>query len=166
MRKGQMQIITKVIKYIKKYMFFILLSLGCAVITVVFSLYIPILTGNAIDLIIGKNNVDMSNSKPSKDSNNTDNNNYDDSYDDNYVDGDNYVDDNDDNYNDGGGNTPDDPSDMFDNPDTVSPTKKPESTRPPVATIKPEITKPPVATKEPEVDDGTTPGETDSPTED
>lgn len=60
MRKGQMQIITKVIKYIKKYMFFILLSLGCAVITVVFSLYIPILTGNAIDLIIGKNNVDMS----------------------------------------------------------------------------------------------------------
>lgn len=60
MRKGQMQIIIKVIKYIKKYMFFILLSLSCAVITVIFSLYIPILTGNAIDLIIGKNNVEMS----------------------------------------------------------------------------------------------------------
>lgn len=128
------------------------------------------LSAAVLDDVVDKNNVDMSNSKPSKDSNNIDNNNYDDSYDDNYdddyVDGDNYDDDNDDNYNDGGGNTPDGPSDMFDNPATVSPTKKPESTKPPVATIKPEITKPPVATKEPEVDDGTTPGETESPTED
>lgn len=59
MKKGQMRIIAKIIKYIKKYMFFVLLSLISAVITVVFSLYIPILTGNAIDLIIGQKNVNM-----------------------------------------------------------------------------------------------------------
>ena len=72
---------------------------------------------------------------------------------------------NDDNNNDDGGNTPDDPSDMFDNPVTESPTRKPEATKPPVATAKPETTKPPVATKEPEVDNGTTPDETESPAE-
>ena len=41
----------KVMRYIKRYRFFILLSLLCAVISVVLSLYIPILTGEAIDLL-------------------------------------------------------------------------------------------------------------------
>lgn len=122
------------------------------------------LSAAELDDVVDKNNVDISNSKPSKD-NSSDDNNFDDNYDNNYSDDDNYVGDNDDNNNDDGGNTPDDPSDMFDNPATESPTKKPEATKPPVATAKPEITKPPVATKEPEVDNGTTPDETESPAE-
>ena len=47
----------KVMRYIKRYRFFILLSLLCAVISVVLSLYIPILTGEAIDLLIGPGEV-------------------------------------------------------------------------------------------------------------
>lgn len=122
------------------------------------------LSAAELDDVVDKNNVDISNSKPSKD-NSSDDNNFDDNYDNNYSDDDNYVGDNDDNNNDDGGNTPDDPSDMFDNPVTESPTRKPEATKPPVATAKPETTKPPVATKEPEVDNGTTPDETESPAE-
>ena len=98
-----------------------------------------------LDDVVDKNNVDVSNSKPSKDNNNDDYYDTDNAYDEN----DNYVDDNDDNnYSDGSGDTTDDPSNMFDPPATQTPNNKPEVTRPPVATVKPEV---PVETKEPEV---------------
>lgn len=51
--------IRRVIKYIKKYMFLVVLSLICATISVAATLYAPILTGNAIDVIIGPGNVDF-----------------------------------------------------------------------------------------------------------
>lgn len=57
--KGQFSTIIKVLKYVKKYSFFIIVSLICATITVIFSLYLPILTGEAIDLIVGKGQVDF-----------------------------------------------------------------------------------------------------------
>ena len=49
--------IGRVLTYIKKYNIYLVLSLIAAVIMVVGTLYFPILTGDAIDLIIGKNNV-------------------------------------------------------------------------------------------------------------
>ncbi|MBQ3817485.1 MAG: ABC transporter ATP-binding protein [Clostridia bacterium] len=52
--------IKKVIKVISKHGFFIFLSLTFAVLSVVLTLYVPILAGNAIDLIIAKGRVDFS----------------------------------------------------------------------------------------------------------
>ena len=49
----------RVLKYIRKYTPALILSLLLAGLTVVLTLYIPILTGNAVDLIIGKGQVDM-----------------------------------------------------------------------------------------------------------
>ena len=49
----------KVLKYIGKYWFAVALSLLLAALTVVLTLYIPILTGDAVDLIIDKGLVDM-----------------------------------------------------------------------------------------------------------
>ena len=49
----------RVLKYIRKYTPALVLSLLLAGLTVVLTLYIPILTGNAVDLIIGKGQVDM-----------------------------------------------------------------------------------------------------------
>lgn len=56
----QKETIRKVLRYIKKYCLFLVLSLILAVVTVALTLYIPILTGNAIDYIVGKGNVDYS----------------------------------------------------------------------------------------------------------
>ncbi len=55
----QKEVLKKVLLYIKKYWFAVVLSLILATTTVVLTLYIPILTGDAVDLIIGKNQVDM-----------------------------------------------------------------------------------------------------------
>lgn len=55
---AQKETIRKVLRYIRKYCFFLVLSLILAVVTVALTLYIPILTGNAIDYIVGKGNVD------------------------------------------------------------------------------------------------------------
>lgn len=49
----------KVLKYIKKYRLAVLLSILLAAVTVVLTLYIPILTGDAVDLIVDKGLVDM-----------------------------------------------------------------------------------------------------------
>ncbi len=51
--------IGKLLKYIRKYWFFVGFSLVLAALTVAFTLYVPILTGNAVDLIIGVNQVDF-----------------------------------------------------------------------------------------------------------
>ena len=51
--------IKKIIPYIKRYMFFVVMSLIFAATTVGLTLYIPKLTGQAIDLIIDKGFVDF-----------------------------------------------------------------------------------------------------------
>lgn len=58
-KKTQMQTMKKVLDYIKKYSVYVVLSLLFAVATVAFTLYIPILTGDAVDLILGKGFVDF-----------------------------------------------------------------------------------------------------------
>lgn len=50
----------KVFHYIGRYWFMVLLSLLLAAVTVALTLYIPILTGNAIDLMIGPGEVKIS----------------------------------------------------------------------------------------------------------
>ena len=49
----------RVLLYIKKYAFPVILSLIFAAANVAFLLYAPILSGNAVDVIIGKGNVDF-----------------------------------------------------------------------------------------------------------
>lgn len=56
---SQSETIRKVLRYIKRYWFYLILSLLLAVVTVAFTLYIPILTGDAIDSIVGKGQVDF-----------------------------------------------------------------------------------------------------------
>lgn len=58
-KKTQMQTMKKVLEYIKAYSVYVVLSLLFAVATVALTLYIPILTGDAVDLIIGKGAVDF-----------------------------------------------------------------------------------------------------------
>lgn len=57
---SQSKTLKEVLKYIKKYMFYVVLSVVFAAATVAMTLYVPILTGDAIDLIVGKGNVDFS----------------------------------------------------------------------------------------------------------
>lgn len=57
---SQSKTLKEVLKYIKKYMFYVVLSVVFAATTVAMTLYVPILTGDAIDLIVGKGNVDFS----------------------------------------------------------------------------------------------------------
>lgn len=56
---NQKETIIKVLRYIKKYWIFVGMSLIFAGITVVCTLYVPILTGNAIDYMIEKSKVDF-----------------------------------------------------------------------------------------------------------
>ncbi len=49
----------KVLRYIRRYWFFVALSILLAAVSVAASLYIPILTGNAVDLIVGPGEVDF-----------------------------------------------------------------------------------------------------------
>ena len=48
-----------ILKYIKKYRISVILSLFFAAVTVVLTLYLPILTGDAVDYMIGKGHVDF-----------------------------------------------------------------------------------------------------------
>ena len=52
-------VLKRVLTHIKKYRILVILSFVCAMITVASTLYAPILTGNAIDLIVGKGLVDF-----------------------------------------------------------------------------------------------------------
>lgn len=56
---NQKSVLKKVLTYIKKYNIYMILSIIAAIITVVSTLYFPILTGDAVDMIIGKGNVDF-----------------------------------------------------------------------------------------------------------
>jgi len=59
MKKGQKNVIIRILKYIKKQSLYIIISLISAVVMVMGTLYFPILTGNAIDQIIGPGKVDF-----------------------------------------------------------------------------------------------------------
>lgn len=58
-QKGQLATLKKVFHYIGKYWFFLICSIVCAAVTVTLTLYIPILTGDAIDYIIEPGKVDF-----------------------------------------------------------------------------------------------------------
>ncbi len=53
-KKNNKETMKRVLKYIRKYTPALVLSLLLAGLTVLLTLYIPILTGNAVDLIIGE----------------------------------------------------------------------------------------------------------------
>lgn len=53
------KILKTVLNHIGKYKFFLLFSIVMAAISVILTLYIPILTGNAVDCIIGRGAVDF-----------------------------------------------------------------------------------------------------------
>lgn len=57
--KNQSETLKKVLHYIKRYRWYLILSLVFAVITVAATLYVPVLTGDAIDYIIDKGFVDF-----------------------------------------------------------------------------------------------------------
>ena len=57
--KKQWETLKEVLKYIRSYRFFLALSILCAAVSVALSLYNPILIGNAVDLVIGKGNVNF-----------------------------------------------------------------------------------------------------------
>ena len=56
---SQKETIGKVLRYIRKYWLFVGISLLLAALTVAATLYIPILTGDAVDLLLGPGKVDM-----------------------------------------------------------------------------------------------------------
>jgi len=51
--------IARILKYIKQYRFWVLLSLICAAVSVVLTLYAPILIGHGVDKIVGPGEVDF-----------------------------------------------------------------------------------------------------------
>lgn len=56
---GQKETLCKVLHYIRKYWFYLAVSIIMAAVTVTLTLYLPILTGKAIDLILEKGKVDF-----------------------------------------------------------------------------------------------------------
>ena len=58
-RSGQKTTILKVLHYIRKYWIYLVLSIVMAAVTVTLTLYLPILTGQVIDLILDKGMVDF-----------------------------------------------------------------------------------------------------------
>ena len=58
-RSEQSETLKKVLRYLKRYWFFLALSFGLAAIMVASTLYIPLLTGDAVDCLIGKGQVDF-----------------------------------------------------------------------------------------------------------
>ena len=58
-RTKHMGTIKKVLAYIKHYKWLVLISVFLAAVTVIATLYFPILTGNAIDCIVSRGQVDF-----------------------------------------------------------------------------------------------------------
>lgn len=58
-RSGQMETLKQVLDHIRRYWLLVGLSLILAAVTVILTLYIPILTGDAVDLLLGKGAVDF-----------------------------------------------------------------------------------------------------------
>ena len=63
-KESQKDTLKRVPTYIKPYRYFVWLSLLFAFVTVVTTLYAPIVTGNAIDFIVDKGQVDFTGLKP------------------------------------------------------------------------------------------------------
>lgn len=63
-KKGNLKTLGKVLRYIKRYLFWLFLSVLLAAVSVAGTLYIPIVIGEAIDYIIGAGNVDFEAIKP------------------------------------------------------------------------------------------------------
>lgn len=63
-KEGQKETLRQVFDFIKPYRLFVLFSLILAVITVVTTLYAPIVTGDAIDLIVEQGKVDFEGLRP------------------------------------------------------------------------------------------------------
>ena len=59
-KKSRSAVIKKILQYIRRYIPLLVLSILFAAVTVVLTLYFPILTGRAIDLILEEGNVDFS----------------------------------------------------------------------------------------------------------
>jgi len=57
--KSSGETLKKVIHYIRRYWFLLVMSILLAAVSVLSALYIPILTGRAVDLIVGKGAVDF-----------------------------------------------------------------------------------------------------------
>ena len=49
----------KVLKFIKPHIFLLVLAVLCAFVSVSLTLYIPVMVGNAVDVMLGKGRVDM-----------------------------------------------------------------------------------------------------------
>ncbi len=58
-KRSQRETLSKVFRYIKKYWFYLILSIILAAVSVVLTLYVPILTGDAIDYIIEEGFVEF-----------------------------------------------------------------------------------------------------------
>lgn len=58
-RMSQMDTVKKVLKYIKHYIFLAVISLLCAFVSVVTTLYLPMLTGEAVDVMIDRGRVNF-----------------------------------------------------------------------------------------------------------
>lgn len=63
-RDDQKKTLGKVMRYIKRYRMLVILSLIFAAVTVITTLYLPILTGNAVDLMVDRGRVDFTGLKP------------------------------------------------------------------------------------------------------
>ena len=57
--KNNKQIMKQVLHHIGKYKFYLLLSIIMAAVSVALTLYIPILTGDVVDCIVGPGEVDF-----------------------------------------------------------------------------------------------------------
>lgn len=58
-KADQKETLKKILQYIKKYRFLVALSLVLAAVIVTLTLYVPILTGDAVDLLLGKGLVEF-----------------------------------------------------------------------------------------------------------
>ena len=58
-KHAQMAALRQVLSYIRKYWLLVGFSLLLAAVTVILTLYVPILTGDAVDLLLGKGQVDF-----------------------------------------------------------------------------------------------------------
>lgn len=55
-----MSVVRKILNYTKPHFIYIILALVCSAVSVAFTLYIPVLVGNAVDMMIQKGKVDFS----------------------------------------------------------------------------------------------------------
>ncbi len=58
MNSEQSEVLKKVLRYLRRYWFYLAISILLAAITVASTLYIPLLTGDAVDCIVSKGHVD------------------------------------------------------------------------------------------------------------